>query len=1107
MVARVPRTAVQEKHMGMRLYSAFLRALIPAGLIGWACLPPPVAAQLPSVQITSQSLPLGGLNQSYRTQLTATGGLAPYFWSLPAETAQGQNLLPPGLTLTTDGFIIGAPKTAGVYPFQVSVFASNQASGSANLQIVVIQVETASPLPDGQSNTAYSQQLTVTAGNPSWTMAGGALPGGLALSDGGLLSGTPASPGTFNFSVLATVPNIASAPAVTAQKNFQLTIISGPVGITTSSLPDGTVGVPYSQVVRAGGGTPPYTVTAADSTLPPGIMFIGGQLLTGTPTAPGSFGVQFQVRDSLGATATRTIPLNILPAANSGPLIQAQPMSLRFSAFEGSGATAPQNILVTSTAGPVVNFSATLGGASGGPPAWLTLTNQPGSTPGQLRLRANAGSLVPGTYQTSLRLVAGNQPPIDIPVVFVVKPADPQLEVLPRVIQRSSRTVSPRDDVVLVLRNTGGGGTVDYGFRVVGNSSWITRLASSPSRLSPTQPVLIRLTLDASGLKPGAYRDELRIESSLGVLKVPISLFIEDLGPALDVWVRGVRLPARQGDTPEAQRTILVRNLGGLGTVVNWTASVVRGADIFTVTPAQGSTQTGSPTPLTIGLKPNAADTPGGKAALLRISDPRSQGSPDYVVLVADVSGSGGAAYADLSPAGLSFVGVAGGAAPAAQTFQLRTSARVLNFTVAASTSDGANWLRVGAAAGSASASTPATINVSVSPGSLGAGVYTGLVTLATGSQVRSAAVTLVLLPAGASLASASSKASAEPRLAVGCTPARVAIVQTALSESFSVPAGWPATITARLLDDCGAAVPDGDLVASFSNGDAPIVLDGDGQGTYSGTWQPGAAVASATVKLDAASSTLQPATLEITGGVDVNPASPPSLVTAGLLNNLNPIVGAPLAPGTVTQVYGDNLTSQPDAPSSVPLPTQYKGVEAVIGGLSAPIYYISKNQLTVQVPSELAPNRLHSALLVTDAGYSLPVQMALVPVQPGTVAFPDGGLVAQHGNYSLVTVANPAKPNEVVTIYLVGMGATTPAVASGTAAPSAPLASVNTDAKVTVDGQVADIIFQGLTPGGVGLYQINFRIPGNARAGNLDIVISQDGITTNATKLVVGTP
>jgi uncharacterized protein (TIGR03437 family) len=86
-------------------------------------------------------------------------------------------------------------------------------------------------------------------------------------------------------------------------------------------------------------------------------------------------------------------------------------------------------------------------------------------------------------------------------------------------------------------------------------------------------------------------------------------------------------------------------------------------------------------------------------------------------------------------------------------------------------------------------------------------------------------------------------------------------------------------------------------------------------------------------------------------------------------------------------------------------------------------------------------------------------------------------------------------------------MGATNPPVKSGNPAPGSPLAMVPSKVVVTVDTQPAVVSFAGLTPGGIGLYQINFAVPPGAKTGNLDVVITQDGIPANATKLVVAAP
>ena len=71
---------------------------------------------------------------------------------------------------------------------------------------------------------------------------------------------------------------------------------------------------------------------------------------------------------------------------------------------------------------------------------------------------------------------------------------------------------------------------------------------------------------------------------------------------------------------------------------------------------------------------------------------------------------------------------------------------------------------------------------------------------------------------------------------------------------------------------------------------------------------------------------------------------------------------------------------------------------------------------------------------------------------------------------------ASPAKQGEVVVIYLSGMGATSPAVKSGQPAPGGPnLAKAVVQPTVTLNGQAASVQFAGLSPGFVGLYQVNF--------------------------------
>jgi len=293
-------------------------------------------------------------------------------------------------------------------------------------------------------------------------------------------------------------------------------------------------------------------------------------------------------------------------------------------------------------------------------------------------------------------------------------------------------------------------------------------------------------------------------------------------------------------------------------------------------------------------------------------------------------------------------------------------------------------------------------------------------------------------------------------------------------------------------------------VVASFSNGDPPLTLVSDGfTGAYSATWQPGKAASQVTVTALATAGALTPASAQLVGGI--NPNSAPVLFKNGTVNNSNPVGGGALAPGTVAQVYGSGLASMTASPGVVPLVTDFDSTSMLVGDANAPLYYLSDGQLDVQIPFELRPNRQYSVIVSANGAFTLPDTINVAPVGPGVTAFQDGTLIAQHADYSLVDSTHPAKPGEILTMYLAGMGATNPAVASAQPAPSAePFARVTVQPVVTVDGQPAVISFAGLTPGGVGLYQINFQLPPNARSGNLGVLVTQNGVASNTTKLLV---
>jgi uncharacterized protein (TIGR03437 family) len=133
------------------------------------------------------------------------------------------------------------------------------------------------------------------------------------------------------------------------------------------------------------------------------------------------------------------------------------------------------------------------------------------------------------------------------------------------------------------------------------------------------------------------------------------------------------------------------------------------------------------------------------------------------------------------------------------------------------------------------------------------------------------------------------------------------------------------------------------------------------------------------------------------------------------------------------------------------------------------------------------------------------PQTIDVAPATPGLAATADGAVIAQHWpDYSMVSADAPASPGEYIILYLVGMGATDNRVASGSPTPLDPLSRVTASPVVTVGGQQAQVLFAGLTPGWVGLYQVNIQIPANAKSGNLELKVSQGDSVCNTTIIPV---
>ena len=1122
-----------------------------------------------------------------RTTLNATGGTAPYTWTVIGGT------LPSGVSVSSTGEVVSRPgmrpfrpDIAGVAPFVAVSVAPPGTAGAPPLALT-----TPSPIPNGSIGIAYSFTFAAAGGSPPYTFATTSTVGGLTLSSGGVLSGTPTTVGTYNFSVQVSDSPPAGVPQQTVSKTFLLKIVQ-PLTITTPSPINATLGTSLTVVINATGGTFPYifqvatgsqlppgftldgssgflsgtpttagtfnfTVQATDGggnmttkalqmivtaaaaiaitapsttptaaagttfsltltvtggvapftwtvdsgTLPPGLTLNGATgVISGMPTGSGTFMFVIRVTDSNKATSTKSITLTV-NAAGAGLLAAVQ--SLAFTAIAGGNAPATQSFAVaTSTSTPLQFMIATDSGSTGSAaPPWLTVLLLQGSTPARVPVAVDQTGLAAGSFAARILVNTSDGHQAIVTVTLTLTSAPPQLDVSPGYLRYGgpvSALVATEQD--LLVSNLGGGGPLAFQAAVVGSPSWLT-IAPASGAAGPNAPVVLRALVNAQGLATGARNAMITVTSAAGSVNIPISLYVRADGPAIGTDVSGVQFEGRQGNGDANTEDVNVLNLGT--GAVNWQAQILSGSSWLSISgPNQGQSTAAASSPLTLLVNPLALIA-GPYYALVSITDPNSLNSPQYLAVMLNVDSPAAAVAPQPDPEGLFFVAVAGGSVTPAQSVNVfASSSTPAAFQASASTASGGNWLSVTPASGMTSTSATAKVSVTVNPATLTPGIYTGEVAFALSTTtVRSTNVTVVVQPSTVTAYVQGER----PRTTVpGCTPSKLAVAPVGLPNSFSQPAAWPAGLALILADDCGSPVLNGQVVTTFSNGDPALTMNLTDHtlGVYSATWAPSHVTGSMTMTAHGSAPNLTAATIVITGAVTPNQA--PVLATNGTLNDVNPVAGAPLAPGMVAQVNGSNLAASSVQPDMIPAPLTFNGTQVLVGAFTAPLYALSSGQLTVQLPNELSAGQQYPVIVSANGGITLPDTITTAPAAPGVFVYPDNSAIAEHMNSSLVNADSPAQPNETVTIFMVGMGATDTPVASGAAAPSSPPANVLAAPTVTVGGQQAGIVFAGLVPGAVGIYQIQLTVPAGLAPGYLPLAISQNGVAANAATLPV---
>jgi uncharacterized protein (TIGR03437 family) len=348
----------------------------------------------------------------------------------------------------------------------------------------------------------------------------------------------------------------------------------------------------------------------------------------------------------------------------------------------------------------------------------------------------------------------------------------------------------------------------------------------------------------------------------------------------------------------------------------------------------------------------------------------------------------------------------------------------------------------------------------------------------------------------------------------VGANSSNLILAISGGDNQIALPgASLPQALSVSLSDSDQIVYPGAHVTFAVVSGDASVSspdVDTDVQGIASTQLQLGMASGPVSVRASVSGTPLS---------VDFSLSSlgAPQVSQQAIVNGASfaPVTGGmpSIAPGSIISIFGTNLAAKTAAAQSIPLQTALAGTSVTIGGVSAPLLYVSPFQINAQVPTDLITAFLNlfpimSLTVRNPVGDGPSVNTLINSVDPGIFTVDASGRGAgaiRHNATGLaVDAQDPAVPGEFVQIFATGLGAVSPAVPSGQAASSQPPSSTTLAATVTMNGVNAPVSFSGLAPGFVGLYQVNAQVP-QVAAGTAQVVLTINGVFSPPVTMAVG--
>ncbi|MDA0204710.1 MAG: phosphoglycerate kinase [Acidobacteria bacterium] len=211
-------------------------------------------------------------------------------------------------------------------------------------------------------------------------------------------------------------------------------------------------------------------------------------------------------------------------------------------------------------------------------------------------------------------------------------------------------------------------------------------------------------------------------------------------------------------------------------------------------------------------------------------------------------------------------------------------------------------------------------------------------------------------------------------------------------------------------------------------------------------------------------------------------PAAPPTILSGGVVNGTFAAGVNMAAPGSIVSIFGANLARFATGAAVVngSLTTSLAGTSVLFASVPAPLLYVGPGQINAQFPYGLSAGP-KSVRIVTSGGSvvgNATARLVVSAVAPSIFA------IVNNSNFAPISASSPVAIGGAIAVFTNGLGAGTPAVATGQLPPASPLSTTITMPTATIGGVAAEVAASLLAPGLAGVAQVNVIVAAGTPSG-----------------------